>query len=606
MTDADAILGVTNSLMGRAWMARPIDSRQAMGISQKLGVPEIVGRVLAARGQTMDSAELFLNPTLKEYMPDPSVLKDMDKATTRVLLALQNNENIVIFGDYDVDGATSSALLVNFLSAVGATVKAYIPDRLTEGYGPNTAALLKLKEEGASLVITVDCGILSYEPLQAARDAGLDVIVVDHHKAETELPAANAVINPNRLDDDSGLGHVAAVGVAFLFAVSINRELRSKGWYRDDQGRAEPNLKEYLDIVALGTVCDVVPLVGLNRAFVTQGLKVMAGRRNVGLRALSDISRLDKAPDAYHLGFMLGPRVNAGGRVGESPLGSILLSCTDDIEAQNIAVRLDGYNTDRKFIEAEVQDAAMALAMDEAQNNQQGNGKLWPIACIAGEGWHPGVIGIVASRIKDKFNVPSIIIALEKQADGSVMGKGSARSIMGVDLGAAIIEAKHKGLLVAGGGHAMAAGLTIEADKIPEFKDFISEQLSAQVVEATKDATLNVDGVLTLKGANADLVDKINAVGPFGVGNSAARFAFADCALVKVDLVGADHVRCIFASSDGGTMKVMAFKSAHNDLGGALLAGKGRKFHLVGKIKRDDWMGQNKVEMMLDDAAPAP
>lgn len=601
MTDAETILGVTNSLMGRAWMARPIDSRQALGISQKLDVPEIVGRVLAARGQTMESAEHFLNPSLKEYMPNPSVLQDMDKATTRVLLALQNKENIVIFGDYDVDGATSSALLVNFLSAVGAQVTAYIPDRLKEGYGPNTAALLKLKNDGASLVITVDCGILSYEPLKAAADAGLDVIVVDHHKAETLLPEANAVINPNRLDDDSGLGHLAAVGVSFLFAVSVNRALRSKGWYRQDQDHTEPKLIDLLDIVALGTVCDVVPLTGLNRAFVAQGLKVMAGRRNVGLRALSDISRLDKAPDAYHLGFMLGPRVNAGGRVGESPLGSILLSCQDDIEAQNIAVRLDGYNTDRKFIEAEVQDQALAMALDEAG----ANGKLWPLACIAGEGWHPGVIGIVASRIKDKFNVPTIIIALEKQSDGSLVGKGSARSIPGVDLGAAIIEAKHKGLLVAGGGHAMAAGLTIEADKIPAFKEFIAEQLLKQVVEATKEMTLNVDGLLTLKGANAELVDKINAVGPFGVGNSAARFAFERCALVKVDLVGADHVRCIFAGADGGTMKVMAFKAAHNDMGGALLAGKGRKFHLVGKIKRDDWMGQNKVEMMLDDAAPA-
>jgi single-stranded-DNA-specific exonuclease len=564
----------------------------AKAISDTLDVPLTVGQLLAGRGLTLDDAAPFFQPSLKELMPDPATILDMTKGAKRIIRAIEAGESIAVFGDYDVDGATSSALLVRYFRALGVSVKTYIPDRMVEGYGPNAPALLGLRGDGADLVITVDCGTLSFEPLQAAADAGLDIIVVDHHKAEPVLPVAAAVINPNRLDDESGLGQLAAVGVAFMLTVEINKLLRSANWFTPT--RPEPRLMSLLDIVALGTVCDVVPLTGVNRAFVTQGLKVMAGRRNVGITALSDVGRVAEAPGTYHAGFIIGPRVNAGGRVGEAGLGTRLLSTDDVQEARQIAEKLDRYNQERRAIEAEV--LADALAQVEGALGLGGVPDTIVIAC--GEGWHPGVIGIVASRLKDKYGLPTLVIAL----DGGE-GKGSARSISGVDLGAAVIEAQHKGLLIKGGGHAMAAGLTVAADQIDALGVFLRDHMRAAVVRAGSEVALKIDTIIALSGASAELVDDIDRVGPFGAGNPSPHFAIPEVDLIKADRVGDTHLRCIFKSKDGKSIKAMAFRQADEPMGMVLLTGIGRRFHIAGKLKRDTWAGGDKVEITLDDVA---
>ncbi|RME67999.1 MAG: single-stranded-DNA-specific exonuclease RecJ, partial [Alphaproteobacteria bacterium] len=478
----EPLLGVARSLLGQGWYARTAPAHLAEALAQRLGVPEIVGRVLAARGVGLDEAEAFLEPSLRLAMPDPSVLAGMDEAAARLAAAVRGGEDVVIFGDYDVDGATSAALLIRFLRAAGGRARHYIPDRLREGYGPNAAALQRLAAEGAGLVVTVDCGIQSFEALAAAGAAGLDVIVVDHHRALPELPPAVAVVNPNRLDDASGLGHLAAVGVAFMLAVAANRALRSAGHY--GAARREPDLLGLLDLVALGTVCDVVPLTGLNRAFVRQGLKVMAARGNAGLRALADVAGLDEPPAAYHAGFLLGPRVNAGGRVGEADLGTRLLSLDDGAEAARIAAHLDALNQERRDIEASVLDAALAKVGDPGGA---------PVIVAAGRGWHAGVVGIVAARLKDKFRRPTLVVALE---DG--VGKGSGRSIAGVDLGAAVIEARRRGLVQAGGGHAMAAGVTVAEDRLDDLRAFLTETLAGPVAAARAEPGLGLDGLLSV------------------------------------------------------------------------------------------------------------
>ena len=590
---ADPLLGVRCSALGQMWTERPIISRIAEAIAEQNDIPLIAARVMAGRGVMIEQAAAYLNPSIKDLMPDPSVLKDMDKAIDRVVKAAYGREKIAIFGDYDVDGATSTSLLVNYLKSINIKVIYYIPDRLSEGYGPNREALLQLQKRNVSLVITVDCGTLSYEPLAAAAVAGLDVIVIDHHKAETTLPKAVALVNPNRLDDESeGLEQLAAVGVSFLLAVGVNRALRAAGWY--DKDIKEPDLRLWLDLVALGTICDVVPLTGLNRAFVKTGLLVMARRGSIGLSALSDIGRLTKAPDVYALGFVLGPRVNAGGRVGESHLGSDLLTTDNIATATMIAEQLDQYNIDRKEIETTVQ--AEATAMLEARYGS-GQGPE-TMVFVAGDGWHPGVIGIVASRLKDKYNLPTVVIGIN---DGEA--KGSGRSISGVDLGAAVIEAKHNDLLVSGGGHAMAAGLTASPDKLKDLEEYLKTHMAGAVVEAHKNKQFRLDGVVSIGGANVALLEALDAIGPFGAGNANPRFAIADVTIVKVDRVGADHVRAIIKGRDGASMKVMCFRQADEPMGQMLLKGIGQRFHVAGRLKIDDWSGVAKVEMTLEDLA---
>jgi single-stranded-DNA-specific exonuclease len=587
---ATAFLGVERSLSGRRWQARAGDDRLALALSQRLALPELVGRVLAARGIGLEDAESFLNPTLRDLLPDPSHLKDMDKAVARLVAAVLAGECIGIFGDYDVDGATSSALLSAFLEAAGAKARVYIPDRVSEGYGPNAPALLRLQAEGCAVVVTVDCGTTAFEPLGAAQDAGLDMIVVDHHVAEAALPPALAVINPNRLDEDSPHGHLAAVGVAFLLAVGLNRGLKQAGWYSG--GRTAPDLMRWLDVVALGTVCDVVPLVGVNRALVTQGLKVMARRANVGLAALSDVAGVSEAPGAYHLGYVLGPRVNAGGRVGEAGLGSALLTCTDPTAATEMARRLDAYNKDRQEIEA-----AVLLDAIEQVETRPDDGK--PLLLAAGDGWHQGVIGIVAGRLKERYGRAACVVAF----DGDV-GKGSGRSVTGLDLGAAIIAARQAGLLRAGGGHAMAAGFTVERARLAEFQDFLAQRLQAQL-DGELVPILELDGALDAAGANVDLVETLAQVGPFGSGNPEPRFAIAAARIAKADVVGSGHVRLILSGAGGARLKAIAFRAADSEMGHALLAHQGATFHLAGTLRIDSWQGNTNVQLIVDDAAPA-
>lgn len=590
MTGTASFLSVDHSYGGRRWTLRTGDERQALMMSQRLGLPEVVGRVLAARGVSSEDADLFLSPTLKSLLPDPSHLRDMDRAVARLVQALKDGETIAVFGDYDVDGATSSALLMRFLRAAGAEPVLYIPDRMVEGYGPNAPALLALRERGASVAITVDCGITAFEPLQAAAEAGLDVIVVDHHEAEPRLPAAAAVINPKRLDDSSPHKHMAAVGVAFLLVVAVNRALRHSGWFGPH--RPEPNLMDWLDIVALGTVCDVVPLVGVNRALVTQGLKVMARRGNPGIAALSDVAGVKERPDAYHLGYVLGPRVNAGGRVGQSDLGSRLLWTDSAEEASALALRLHEYNLDRQEIEA----AVLFEAIEQAES-QPDDGS--PLLMVAGENWHPGVIGIVASRLKERYARPACVVAL----DGG-LAKGSGRSVPGLDLGRAIIAAREAGVLEAGGGHAMAAGFSLKQDRLPEFRAFLAERLATQLAGESLMPTLEVDGAVALSGVTPDLLDLIERVGPFGAGNEQPRFVIPNVRVSRADVVGQGHVRAFLTGQGGGRLKAIAFKCVDTDLGVALLGSAGAAMHVAGTLRLDSWNGRNDCQLVIDDAAP--
>ncbi len=583
-------MGIERSVTGKWWRERATDERLATTISQRFGVPEIVGRVMANRGIGLDDAESFLSPTLRDLMPDPSSLQDMDMAASRIADAIEKREQMAVFGDYDVDGATSTALLKRFFRALGADVPVHIPDRMTEGYGPNAPALLELQRKGANLILTVDCGVTAYGPLQEARDAGIEVIVVDHHAAEPELPPAVAVVNPNRLDDESGLGHLCAAGVAFLLCVAILRELRSRGWLEKAGVRA-PDLRNWLDLVALGTVCDVVPLRGLNRAFVTQGLKVMKHRSNIGMTSLADIAGVNETPSAYHLGYVLGPRVNAGGRVGESFLGTTLLSGDNPAQAQDIARKLDEYNRERKAIED--------IVLDQAISAVEGRSKVGSMVLVGGEDWHPGVIGIVASRLKDRYHVPSLVMGL---VDG--VYKGSGRSVRGIDLGAAIIAARQAGLLINGGGHGMAAGFTLDPEKQDAFEAFLEERFAKIIEENDIRPTITVDGALHAHGATIELIDALEKLGPFGAGNAEPRFAFVDCRAVKADVVGADHVRCILAGANGkGRLKAIAFRCLDNDMGQTLIKHGGRPLHVLGHLRRDTWQGRDGVQLIIDDVS---
>jgi len=553
----------------------------------------LVDELLLARGVTRGDLERHRKPTIRDFLPDPSCFQDMDKGAKRLADAIGGGETVAIFGDYDVDGATSAALLVLLLRRLGVEPMVYIPDRLMEGYGPSGPALVQLKERGASLAVTVDCGAQAFDALQDAKSAGLDVIVVDHHQCATLLPVAFALINPNRLDESelgAAHGHLAAVGMAFLLGVALVRELRGRGYFSD---REEPKLIDLLDLVALGTVADVARLHTLNRAFVTQGLKVMAGRQNVGLGALAEAARLVKAPSCRDLGFALGPRINAGGRVGKSDLGVRLLTSTDSEEARIIAAELDLLNEERRAIEMQVCDQAMEQA-------DKLNGA--PVLTIMGSGWHPGVIGIVAGRVKERFGRPAIVIA--EVEDGT--GKGSGRSIGGVDLGAAVLAAKDNGLLVAGGGHAMAAGLTLAPGGLEAFRDFISERLAADVERAIDGRALLLDALLAPGGIVGHLCDALEQAGPYGAGWPAPRVAAGPARLLGTGVVGDGHVRGLACGDDGKRFKWIAFRSADTELGQALLSSGGdRRWWLAGTIKRDEWNGGNAAEMHLEDAAIA-
>jgi single-stranded-DNA-specific exonuclease len=582
------VCGVTRSILGQPWRWR--------GMAADAGDPgfqpdDLVDQLLLARGVTREALARHRRPTLRDFMPDPSVFRDMDKAAERVADAVEKGEQVAIFGDYDVDGATSAALLILLLRGLGLAATPYIPDRLMEGYGPSGEALVRLAEAGATLIVTVDCGAQAFEALDMAKAAGVDVIVVDHHKCASRLPDGFAIVNPNRLDESvegAAQGHLAAVGMAFLLGAALLRTLRGRGWFAN---REEPKLIELLDLVALGTVADVAQLRGLNRAFVTQGLKVMAGRRNPGLAALAEAARLTRAPECRDLGFALGPRINAGGRVGKSDLGVRLLTTEDPEEARMIAAELDRLNEERRAIEAQVTEAAEALT--GAQGNRA-------VAIVAAPGWHPGVIGIVAGRLKEKLHRPAIVIALGE--DG--IGKGSGRSISGVDLGAAVLAAKDSGLLVAGGGHAMAAGLTVAGDRIDALADFLDERLAADVARSRDDRALLLDALLAPGGVSAAYCEAIEAGGPYGAGWPGPHVVAGPVSIVKADVVGNGHLRVIAAGEDGRRVKAIAFRMADSPLGETLLAAPSwRKLWLAGRIKRDYYNGGDAAELHLEDAA---
>jgi single-stranded-DNA-specific exonuclease len=583
-------LGIERSLCGRRWRQRAGDDRAGLALAQQLGLPEIVGRLLAARGIAAAEAERFLSPRLRDLLPDPAHLRDMDKAVERLVRAVKGGELIAVFGDYDVDGATGAALLQRFFASVGARLRVYIPDRQREGYGPNTPALLRLKEEGAGVVITVDCGTTAAAPLGAAAEAGLDVIVVDHHVAEPALPPALAVINPNRLDETSPHGVLAAVGVVLLLVVGVNRGLREAGWYAEQPA---PDLLQWLDLVALGTICDVVPLTGLNRALVAQGLKVLRRRSNPGLAALADVAGVAERLDTYHAGFILGPRVNAGGRVGRADLGTRLLASDDPLDTMAIARELDALNAERREIEARV----LAQAIEQVESGD----RHAPMVFVAGEGWHAGVIGIVASRLKERYNRPACVVAM---AQG--IGKGSGRSMPGLALGSAVIAARQAGLLLNGGGHPMAAGFTVEARQLEGLRDFLRERAQAALGDSILAPELAIDGVLAAGAATPDLVALLERLAPFGTGNAEPRFAFPNLRVLRAEIVGGQHLRCILGDGGGSArLKAIAFRCLEGELGAALLHGQGRNFHLAGHLRADRWQERDGVQLMIEDAAPA-
>lgn len=591
-----AVLGVTLSATGRAWADRLGEARApiARAMAQRHGLPDVVARVLAARGVGADEAPAYLEPSLKSLMPDPSGLVDMDAAAARIADAVERGEKVAIFGDYDVDGATSSALLGRFLRAQGLDPAVYIPDRLVDGYGPNPRAVADLAAAGATLLVTLDCGTHSFEAFEAAIRAGLDVVTIDHHQAGVDLPAITALVNPNRQDDLSGQGHLAAVGVTYLAVIAINRELRRRGWYRR-RGEGEPDLLGLLDLVALGTVCDVVPLKALNRAYVTKGLVAMRARRNRGLSALSDVVRLSGPPGCYHLGFMLGPRINAGGRIGDAALGARLLMCDDAVEAGRIAAELDRLNRERQTLEALALEQADAMVTPALVTGDPA------VLVVASADWHPGIVGLVAARLKERYNRPAVAIALD--ADGS--GTGSCRSVPGVDIGAAVRAAVDAGLLAKGGGHAMAAGLTVAATRVGDLAAYLDERTGAAVGVARADTALAVDGALTAGGATPGLVETIERAGPFGAGQPDPVFVLPAHRVTYAETVGASHVRLTLSGGDGAKLKAMAFRAAGRPLGDFLLSARDRPVHVAGILGLDHWQGEPRVQLRVIDAADA-
>lgn len=578
-----SFLGVEKSLTGRRWIGPPLEvARATEAIAQSSGLPDAVAGVLARRDVPPTEAAAFLTPSLRDLLPDPHALKDMEKAAARFLKAVQSREKIAIFADYDVDGGASAALLLVWLRHMGHRATLYVPDRIDEGYGPNDAAMQDLARTH-DLIVCVDCGTLSHGPIAAAK--GADVLVLDHHLGAETLPDAHAVVNPNRQDETGDLAHLCAAGVVFLVLVELGRQLRVAG-------TSGPDLMGMLDLVALATVADVAPLIGVNRAFVRQGLRVMARRARVGLAALADVARMDTAPTAYHLGFLLGPRVNAGGRIGAADLGARLLATEDPHEAAALAERLDALNTERREIEASVR----AAALDQAEARGLDSALVW----AAGPGWHPGVVGIVASRLKEASGRPSIVIGLE----GGI-GKGSGRSVSGIDLGQPIQRLASEGLLLKGGGHKMAAGLTVSEDKLDAAMARLTELLEKQGAHLAGAADLKLDGVLMPAAATVDLAEMIEQAGPFGAGAPAPRYVFADMAIRFAKRVGESHLKISFGAQGGATLDAICFGAYDGPLGSALENHRGAHFHLAGRLDINTWRGRQSVQLRLEDAADA-
>ena len=582
----NALLNVNSSVQGRKWVLRSDDEKKIEAL-RNLGLSQTRAQLLAGRGVDLENVENFLKPTLRDLLPDPSSMKDMDKAASHIMDAIDRNDKIAIFADYDVDGGTSAAQLIRWGRALGAEFDLYVPDRIKEGYGPNIKAFQFLKDKGAKLVITVDCGAAAHEALHEAENIGLNIIVIDHHMMVGELPPAQALVNPNRADDRSGLGHLAAAGVSFMLLVALNREAKRRG------NTLTPNLMNYLDLTALGTICDVVPLTGLNRAFVAQGLKVLSTNPNPGLAALARVAKCSAPFTTYHGGFILGPRINAGGRIGQADMGAKLLSSDDPQVIERYAQELDRINAERRAL----QDRILQEALEKASKLPKDH----KVTLVAMSGWHAGVIGIVAGRLKDQFGRPAIVIGVDE--DG--LGKGSGRSINGVNLGAAIYAAKEQGLISAGGGHEMAAGLTIDENKIKEFHIFIEDFVSNDVDTARLNSHYKIDVLLSPSAANSDLIHDIDAVGPYGSQMPEPVFAFADLRITFAKRLNGGHVRCAFEGPDGTRLSGIAFRAEDSGLADILLMPNPPAVHITARVKENTWNGRTKIDVQLTDLAIA-
>jgi len=590
-----AFLGVEHSVSGNRWVSRLDQAGQnrALAIAQTHGLPDLISRVLAGRGVALDDAITFLDPTIRGLMPDPYLLTDCETAAERLARAIRKGENVAIFGDYDVDGAASSALLYRFLTHFGVRARIYIPDRVFEGYGPNPVAIGQLIDEGAGLIVTVDCGSTSFDSLEAAKARGTDVVVIDHHQVAHELPPCHALVNPNREDDLSGQGHLCAAGVVFLVLVATLRLLREAG---DPRARTL-DLLAWLDIVALATVCDVVPLKGLNRAYVVKGLIAARHQGNAGLSALFRKAGLGGPVTPYHFGFLIGPRINAGGRIGDAALGSRLLTIDDAAEAETIAERLDQLNRERQAMEAAMLQEAEAEALAE-----YGDGSAAAVIITARENWHPGIVGLIASRLKDRFRRPAFAITFDPMGKGT----GSGRSINGFDMGRMVRAAVDEGLLVKGGGHAMAAGLTVERANLGSLRTFFTEKAEKQVLALAASETLKIDGALGASGATVGLIDQLETAGPYGSGHPQPVFAIPGHRLRDSRLVGQSHVKVTLEAQDGGRLEGIAFRAAETPLGDLLLNGRGLPLHVAGTLGADHWQGSRRVQLRVIDAAKAP
>lgn len=590
-----AFLGVERSASGNRWVSRLDQAGQnrALAIAQVHGLPELIARVLAGRGVGIDEAMAFLDPTIRSLMPDPYLLTDCEKAAQRLLRAIKAGETVAIFGDYDVDGAASSALLYRFLTHFGVSASIYIPDRIFEGYGPNPNAINQLIDNGATLIATVDCGSTSFEALEAASARNIDVVVIDHHQVAHELPPCHALVNPNREDDLSGQGHLCAAGVVFLVLVAALRQLREAG---DSRARSV-DLLAWLDIVALATVCDVVPLKGLNRAYVVKGLIAARHQGNPGLAALFRKAGLGGPVTPYHFGFLIGPRINAGGRIGDAALGARLLTLDDTAEAETIAAKLDELNRERQAMEAAMLQEAEGEALAE-----YGNGDGASVIITARENWHPGIVGLIASRLKDKFRRPAFAIAF----DSSGKGTGSGRSINGFDMGRMVRAAVDAGLLVKGGGHAMAAGLTMERSNLGKLRAFFTEKAEKQVAGLVANETLKIDGALGASGATVELIDRLETAGPYGSGHPQPVFALPSHRLRDSRIVGQSHIKVTLEAQDGGRVEGIAFRAAETPLGELLLSSRGAQIHVAGTLGADHWQGSRRVQLRVTDAAKAP
>ncbi len=573
------------SVTGRKWIFKEFNSQDVDFIKDNFFLDEVTSKLVAIKKIKKENISDFLHPTIKNLLPNPNILKDMEKTVKRTVEAIKNKEVIGIFGDYDVDGASSTALLGKYFLKIKQPYNIYIPDRKSEGYGPSKKGFDKLIGKNSSIIFTVDCGTLSFETIKYAQNKNIDVLVLDHHQSEVKLPNAFSVVNPNRLDDKSNLNYLCAAGVCFMFLIALNMELRNKRWF-EKNSLEEPNLIDYLDLVSLGTICDVVPLIDLNRAIVKQGLKILQLRKNLGLKTLLDICKVDSVPTTYHLGFVLGPRINAGGRVGKCSHGANLLLDHNAKNAFKLASELNSYNDQRKILEKDLLEEILSNITNKSD----------PVLIISGNNWHEGIIGIIASRIKEKFSKPTVIISV----NGKV-GKASARSISGFDIGSAIISAQQLGIVVKGGGHKMAGGFSIEIDKIDDFKKFIFNKFNNLNLDINEEKKIFIDSIIAPGAVNLEFFNKVNNLSPFGPSNSEPRFSIENLKTLNSEVVGGSHVKSILIGKDGNTIKTIAFNASQSNLGAYLLTKNNRTFNIAGKLSLNQWKGKKNVEFIIDD-----